>query len=162
MVWEDRLYVNTALPFGLRSAPIIFTAIADAIEWFARCNGVSNIFHYLDDYIIIGNPQSKQCESDLQSFQSILQWLKVPVAREKLEGPSTWLTFLGIKLDMVLMVWRLPSDKLHELKGVVVEWLGKKTCRRQELQSLVGKLQHACKVFCPGRTFLSRMFVLVY
>ena len=63
MVWEDKLYVDTALPFGLRSAPIIFTTIADAIEWFARCNGVSNIFHYLDYYLIIGNPQSKQCES---------------------------------------------------------------------------------------------------
>ena len=161
MVWEDRLYVDTALPFGLRSAPIIFTAIADAIEWFARRNGVSNIFHYLDDYLIIGNPLSKQCESDLQSFQSILQWLKVPIAREKLEGPSTRLTFLGIELDTALMVRRLPSDKLHELKGVVAEWLGKKTCRRQELQSLVGKLQHACKVVRPGRTFLSRMFVLL-
>ena len=56
---------------------------------------------YLDDYLIIGNPQSKQCESDLQSFQSILQWLKVQVAREKLEGPSTRLTFLGIELDTV-------------------------------------------------------------
>ena len=58
----------------------------------------------------------------------------------------------------VLMVRRLPSDKL---KGVVTEWLGKKTCRRQELQSLIGKLQHACKVVRPGRTFLSRMFVLL-
>ena len=71
------------------------------------------------------------------------------------------LTFLDIELDTVLMVRRLPSDKLHELKSVVVEWLGKKICRRQELQSLVGKLQHACKVVCPGRTFLSRMFVLL-
>ena len=59
--------------------------------------------------------------NQLQSFQSILQWLKVPVAKEKLEGPSTQLTFLGIELDTVLMVRRLPTDKLHELKSVVVE-----------------------------------------
>ena len=36
MVWEDQLYVDTVLPFGLRSAPKIFTAIADAAEWVAR------------------------------------------------------------------------------------------------------------------------------
>ena len=32
MIWEGALYIDTALPFGLRSAPKIFTAIADAAE----------------------------------------------------------------------------------------------------------------------------------
>ena len=31
MLWEDQLYVDTVLPFGLRSAPIIFNAVADAL-----------------------------------------------------------------------------------------------------------------------------------
>ena len=32
MKWRDRLFVDAALPFGLRSAPKIFTAMADAAE----------------------------------------------------------------------------------------------------------------------------------
>ena len=32
MLWEGGLYVDSVLPFGLRSAPIIFTAIADAMH----------------------------------------------------------------------------------------------------------------------------------
>ncbi len=32
MVWEGGPYVDTALPFGLSSAPKIFTAVADTIE----------------------------------------------------------------------------------------------------------------------------------
>ena len=29
--WEGSTYIDLALPFGLRSAPIIFSAVADAI-----------------------------------------------------------------------------------------------------------------------------------
>ena len=32
MMWEGALYIDTCLPFGLRSVPKIFTAIADAVE----------------------------------------------------------------------------------------------------------------------------------
>ena len=32
MTWEGALYVDAALPFGLRSAPKIFTSIADTLE----------------------------------------------------------------------------------------------------------------------------------
>ena len=27
--WQDKVYVDTAQPFGLRSAPLVFTAMAD-------------------------------------------------------------------------------------------------------------------------------------
>lgn len=33
MCWQGHMYVDAPLPFGLRSAPLIFTALADA----ARC-----------------------------------------------------------------------------------------------------------------------------
>jgi hypothetical protein len=36
MVWNGQLFIDTTLPFGLRSAPIIFTAVADAAEWAIR------------------------------------------------------------------------------------------------------------------------------
>ena len=31
--WERRVYVDRAMPFGLRSAPKIFTAVADMIDF---------------------------------------------------------------------------------------------------------------------------------
>ena len=39
MSWEGDLFVDTVLPFGLRSAPKIFTALADALEWVIRQTG---------------------------------------------------------------------------------------------------------------------------
>ena len=36
MSWENALFIDTTLLFGLRSAPKIFTAMADVAEWIAR------------------------------------------------------------------------------------------------------------------------------
>lgn len=33
MVWKEGIYIDTTLPFGLRSAPKIFNSVADALEW---------------------------------------------------------------------------------------------------------------------------------
>ena len=38
MIWRDIYYVDMALPFGLRSTPYIFTAIADTVQWMATHN----------------------------------------------------------------------------------------------------------------------------
>ena len=41
------------LPLGLRLAPKIFTAVAKALEWCLRQRGVTDVDHYLDDYVTI-------------------------------------------------------------------------------------------------------------
>ena len=52
MSWEGSLFIDMVLPFGLRSALKIFTAIADAVEWIAKQTGVNFVIHYLDDFQI--------------------------------------------------------------------------------------------------------------
>ena len=47
------VFVNTALPFGLRSAPKIFTAIADTAEWIVKQQGVEFVIHYLHDFLVV-------------------------------------------------------------------------------------------------------------
>ena len=42
---------------------------------------------------------------------------------EKVEGPSTQLSFLGITLDNVRMEARLPIDKLMRIKQITTLWL---------------------------------------
>lgn len=36
--WCNQYYVDTCLPFGLRSAPYLFNHIAEALEWILRMN----------------------------------------------------------------------------------------------------------------------------
>lgn len=39
MLWEDKLFVDRALPFGLRSAPMIFNAVAEALVYMIKQEG---------------------------------------------------------------------------------------------------------------------------
>ena len=160
MSWNGQTYIDTVLPFGLRSAPIIFTAVADALQWIIESNGVQHIMHYLDDYLLLGPPDSSVCERALETTLTCCQNLGVPVADHKTEGPSTSLVFLGIEVDTVSRTLRLPSEKLCRLQQEIKSWVGRRSCRKKALLSLIGQLQHACCVVQPGRTFLRRMIDL--
>ena len=160
MRWSETLFVDTALPFGLRSAPKIFTAIADAVEWIAREEGVQFVIHYLDDFLVLGAPDTNECETAVQKLLDVFSRLGLPVATDKLEGPTTRLVFLGFELDTVAWEIRLPRQKLEDLKELIRQWVGRRTCSRKELESLVGKLGHAAQVVPPGKTFMRRLFEL--
>ena len=159
--WHGECYVDGMLPFGLRSAPKIFTAVADALEWIVRRKGVQHIDHYLDDFIILGPRGALDCAQALDTVLRACTDLGVPLAMEKLEGPTECLTFLGIELDTTAGVLRLPQDKLDRTHTLLAQWARKRTCTRRELESLIGTLQHACKVVRPGRSFLRRMIDLL-
>ena len=50
--WNGEVLLDMALPFGLRSAPKIFSALADALAWVTRQHGVLHQIHYLDDFLL--------------------------------------------------------------------------------------------------------------
>lgn len=40
MRWKDQVLIDKVLPCGLCSAPLIFMAVADALQWMMVKNGV--------------------------------------------------------------------------------------------------------------------------
>ncbi len=159
--WGDTCYVDGMLPFGIRSAPKIFTAVADTLEWCLRQRGVAGVDHYLNDYIVIGPPNSSECRESLTTILSVCESLGVPIATEKLEGPTSCLTFLGIEIDTVAEVLWLPEDKLSRLHDKLQKWSRRRACQRRQLESLIGLLQHACRVVRPGCSFLRQIIALL-
>ena len=160
--WEGKLYVDSMLPFGLRSAPKIFNAIADAFQWYLQQQGLQHVLHYLDDYIMIGPPGSTECQQNLETLLDAAKDLGIPVADHKTEGPTTRLMFLGIEIDTLAGQLRLPEVKLLRTKQLLQQWGDWKECTRKELESLIGTLNHACKVVRNGRSFLRRMIDLLH
>ena len=160
MRWKEATYVDTVLPFGLRSAPKIFSALADSLEWILLHNNVSHILHYLDDFFTAGANESTQCARNLEIITRTCNKLGFPFASEKVEGPSTSLTFLGTLLDSAKMEMRLPPSKLHDLQNLISRWQNKKSSTKRELLSLIGHLSYATKVIPEGRAFLRRMLDL--
>ena len=163
--WNGETYIDRALPFGLRSAPKLFSALTDAMMWFLYERGVEAALHYLDDFLLLGPPSSVECAQSLSTTLSLCEELGFPVAPEKTEGPTTVLTFLGIELDTSCQVLRLPYDKWERLLAVIQQWLSQSACpaprgsgKKRDLLSLLGLLSHAAVVVRPGRAFLHSLF----
>lgn len=124
---------EASLPFGLRSAPKIFRALADTVKGIARREGIKFVIHYLDDFLIVGPPASTDCSTARSKLLAIFNCLGLPVAKEKLEGHTTVLDFLGFTLDTASMEVRLPTAKLRELRDLLHQWPGRKACTCREL-----------------------------
>ena len=143
MEWQGDWHVDKALPFNLRLAPKIFSALADGLMWIMGHNGYQWAIHYLD--LFLGRPSSQQCDNALR-FNLVLclcEILGVPVSMDKFKDPATILAFLGILFDTMIMELCLPPDKLGQS---IAKWKQKRNCTKQELLSLIGQLQHACQV----------------
>ena len=162
MTWRGHLYVDTVLPFGLRSAPKIFSAIAVGVELIALHSGVSQVLHYLDDFLTMGKEDTEECSHNLSQLIQICHRLGLPLKRQKLEGSSPTLVFLGILLNTRNMEMCLPDEKLVEIRQLIGKWLTRKAGKKRELLSLIGKLAHAAKIIVPGCIFLRRMINLAH
>ena len=128
------------------------------LAWVLKQQGVAPLLHYLDDFLTIGPPDANTCQKYMDTIKEVCEILGVPLAVEKVEGPSTVLSFLGITLDTCKMEARLPEEKLTRVQHTVADWLTRKKATKREILSLVGQLQHATKVVRYGRTFVARMY----
>lgn len=107
MCWRNNLFADKTLPFGFRSAPKIFNAVADALEWVIK-QSVAHVYHYLGDFITLGEPGANTCtcSKNLQLILDVCNELRVTVALEKCAGPAVCIIFLGIILSWTVINWR--------------------------------------------------------
>ena len=156
--WDNRFYFDMRLPFGSRSSPALFNDFADLLAWILVQNGLEGLLHY-DDFLISTRGRAS-CLQQLDTLLDFFRWLGIPVAIEKTVGPAQILIFLGIEIDVVARIIRLPADKFRELQVNLQRWALKRKCTKRELLSLIGSLSFACKVVKPGRIFLRRLIDL--
>lgn len=156
--WQGATYVDKSLPFGLRSAPKIFNAVADSLAWVLRAEGVQFLIHYLDDFLMMGPPGSTLAITMRSQVEATFNRLGVQIAHHKTQGPTPVLTFLGIVIDTDLFQLSLPREKVTLLQGLLRRWSGRTCCTKRELESFLGHLSHAATVVRPGRIFLRRLF----
>ena len=67
--------------------------------WIMQKKGGSPVFHYVDDFITVGHPQSPECGTNLCIMKETCHITGTPIEEEKCEGPATRLISLGLELD---------------------------------------------------------------
>ena len=66
--WKGQLYVDGALPFGLRSAPKLFSVLADALLWIMGHHGVSAAHHPLPSQLPRDGPTGDRRVSERVAY----------------------------------------------------------------------------------------------
>ena len=113
MSWEGALYIDTTLPFGLKSAPKIFTGGCSQVDyktsWSQFRNSLPRRF--------FGDRRTQHFRGfHCSTMIDVFHRLGFPIAIEKLEGPTPRLEFLG---DSRAMEVRLSLAKLCELQTII-------------------------------------------
>ena len=156
MQFHGKYYYDKFLPQGCGSSCRIFEEFSTALEAiFKFYNPGAKSCHMLDDFLLIALGK-QNCDKLLQSFISLCKDIGVPLSPEKTVGPVTMIVFLGILLDSIARTASLPKEKLSVYLEDIQAVLFRQKLSRNELESLVGKLNFAASVV-PARPFLRRL-----
>ena len=82
--------------------------------------------NYPEDFFLANEADSDKCRPQMEIIKQVFAWLWVPLAPNKVIGPTTCLVFLGILIDIITMEVSLPSEKLEELLSLLEFYAGHK------------------------------------
>ena len=148
------------MAFGTRSSCHIFETFAMAMEWAVhRQSCLDMITHYLDDFFL-ANASFTGCQTLMQQFAELTEFVGAPLSPGKTEGPVMRLVFLGLVIDTVDQTISIPKLKWQQAVELIEDALnteqGKITVKL--LQQICGKLQFVTKGIPVGRAFLHRLY----
>ena len=112
---------------GCSASCVLFEKFSSFLEWAIRFKSrKESIEHYLDDFLLARKAGSGECLHLMNIFRSICSDIGVPLAEDKMLGPSCIMTFLGLEIDTIERVIQISKDKLLEVKEKLEFTLNKK------------------------------------
>lgn len=141
--YYNGLYEFNVLPFGLNTAPYVFTKIMKPVVRLLRSLGhLSTI--YLDDLLLIGNSH-KACLENISDTVKLLNSLGFLINNDKSSlNPKTQCKYLGFIIDTERFQISLPVDKKEKIKSMVQKFRHIKRCKISDFAQFLGLLTSAC------------------
>ncbi|KAL6723688.1 hypothetical protein Aduo_018665 [Ancylostoma duodenale] len=137
--WDNEVFWCTCLPFGLATAPYVYTKIMRVVAEHFRSLGTRVIF-YLDDWAFFAKTPEllrKQLRYALEVFAK----LALHVNMEKsVIGPTQELEFLGLILDTRLRTLSIPESKINKSKEDAESLLRPAAITARELSQFLGRV----------------------
>ena len=115
--WGGKIFRFTCLPFGLASAPRIFTKILKPVVAWFRKRGVRLVI-YLDDWLIM-HEDPTTLTSQVGLIKSVLTFLGFLINEEKsIFTPSQSIEYLGVLIDTTSLSILLPQAKVSRIQSL--------------------------------------------
>jgi len=155
--WQGKYYVDCCLPFGMRSSPPLWERAARLLHWmFSHHLNIPLIEHYVDDFLFILPTTTDQARIKLQQIIALCNDLGVPLSHNKIEGPDTTLTFLGLGIDTVAGIAFIPSAKREKIMKILTAVHMQTHLLTKVLRSTLGSLYFLTRIIPQGKAFLRR------
>ena len=137
--WEDKSCMLKCLPFGLSSAPRMFTKLLKPMVGFLRQIECCLLIIYLDD-ILIMHQNREQLQQLIQLTCQLFENLGLMVNLKKsITTPTQGLEFLGFQVCSLSMRLSIPSEKLRKIRQDAQRMLGQPSLSVREIARFVGK-----------------------
>ena len=125
--YNGQLYEFECLPFGLYTAPYVFTKTMKPVVSFLRKRAITMVT-YIDDILFI-EKSDRACRSNLEIAKSLFEYLGLLVNLEKSQiSPQKLFKFLGFIYDSAKIEVKLPQFKKVKIQCLVKAFkLGEKS-----------------------------------
>ena len=154
--WENKVYKFTCVPFGLSSAPWLFTKTLRPIYSKFHENGFKG-FGYIDDSFIIAESYD-ECVAAVQCLTELFTTLGFTVNTEKsVLKPTQNLTFLGYELNSIEMTVSPTKEKKEKVKTTIQNLKNESKPKIRKVASLLGLLNDVCKATEYGKVYVKRL-----
>jgi len=157
--WRGKLFFRLVLPFGIRSAPFLFTEYAAALIWKMRSLGF-DVTYYLDDILLGGAKGTGKCAAAVAELERLGAKLGIQYHPTKRDGPTTTIVFRGIGIDTIRMVLFIPEDKVVKANRAIAAVLSahNRHAFLKQLQKCVGLLNFLAMAVPNGRAMMRRLY----
>ena len=153
--WGSQFYVFTVLPFGLSTAPYVFTKLLRPLVRLWRGKGCKAVL-YLDDGICA-------VEGEEEAFK-VSSWVRETLDKAGLvanEAKCTWtpthkLQWLGFNVDLEHSELSVPEKKLSMLKRLLRCAATQQCISARSLASIIGRIISMGLALGPVARFMTR------
>ena len=147
---EGMTYSFVALPFGIATAPQVFTRVFGVIGAFLRQHGVSMI-QYIDDWLVHHRDPNRlrAIVAELLPFLSHLG-VKLNLAKSELV-PTQRFTYIGVEFWTDRSLVLPPIDRVTKLQQLLATLRSRHVCTAREFLSLIGLINSMMSYVSLGR-----------
>jgi hypothetical protein len=149
LAYNDQIYNMNCLPFGLSSAPSIFSKVSNWVASLLRDKGI-RIIVYLDDYLLLNiNPAvlTQQAEHAVSLLKELGWHLNL---EKSILEPRKQIEYLGLIWDSEANLITLPKAKITNISKIINHTLKKHTWSWMTAKHLFGKLNFASNAIPLG------------
>ncbi|CAL8112964.1 unnamed protein product [Orchesella dallaii] len=140
--WKEKIFEYQCMPFGLSSAPRIFTKVMKKVMKHLRHQGLLSVV-YLDDILLFGYSYEK-CLLNLEITHKTLLELGFRISEKSVFIPTVEIEYLGLLFNSEAYTISLPQRKKDKIRRMCDRLLKLDSVVIQELAELVGTLVSAC------------------